>query len=143
MYTRTKTFQNKDGSTRTYLQIVQTRRIGNKVRQKVIANLGRLEELQEGSLDRLIEGLTRYSLHQWVKLNSGQLAARRARQWGPALIFGHLWQELGLEKIIARVMGHHQADYTLAAFAMVLNRLCDPRSKRGVTAGSLRYTHLV
>ena len=47
MYTRTKTFQNKDGTTRTYLQIVQTRRIGNKVRQKVIANLGRLEELQE------------------------------------------------------------------------------------------------
>ena len=132
MYTRTKTFQNKDGTTRTYLQIVQTRRIGNKVRQKVIANLGRLEELQEGSLDRLIQGLTRYSLHKWVKLNAGQLAARRARQWGPAIIFHHLWQELGLEKIVNRVMGHSQADYTLAAFAMVLNRLCDPRSKRGV-----------
>jgi len=31
-------------------------------------------------------------------------------------------------------MGHTQAisDYTLSAFAMVLNRLCDPRSKRGV-----------
>jgi len=132
MYTRTKTFQNKDGTTRTYLQIVQTRRIGNKVRQKVIANLGRLEELQEGSLDRLIEGLTRYSLHQWVKLNAGQLAAKRARQWGPAIIFGHLWQELGLEEIINKVTGHHQTDYTLAAFTMVLNRLCDPRSKRGV-----------
>jgi len=97
MYTRTKTFQNKDGSTRTYLQIVQTRRIGNKVRQKVIANLGRLEELQEGSLDRLIEGATRYSLHQWVKLNSGQLAARRARQWAGS----YLWSSLagaGLRK---------------------------------------------
>ena len=132
MYTRTKTFQNKDGTTRTYLQIVQTRRIGNKVRQKVIANLGRLEELQEGSLDRLIEGLTRYSFQKWVKLNAGQLAAKRARQWGPALIFGHLWQELGLAQMVSKFLGHHQTDYALAAFVMVLNRLCDPRSKRGV-----------
>ncbi len=132
MYTRTKTFQNKDGTTRTYLQIVQTRRIGNKVRQKVIANLGRLEELQEGSLDRLIEGLTRYSFHQWVKLNAGQLAAKRARQWGPAIIFGHLWQELGLAGMVSKFLGQHQTDYALAAFTMVLNRLCDPRSKRGV-----------
>ena len=132
MYTRTKIFKNKDGTTRTYLQIVQTRRIGNKVRQKVIANLGRLEELQEGSLDRLIEGLTRYSLHQWVKLNTGKLAAKRARQWGPAIIFGHLWQELGLAQMISKFLGHHQTDYALAAFTMVLNRLCDPRSKRGV-----------
>ena len=50
MYTRTKTFQNKDDSTRTYLQIVQNRRIGNKVRQKVMANLGCLEELQKALL---------------------------------------------------------------------------------------------
>ena len=85
--------------------------------------MGRLEELQEGSLDRLIEGLTRYSLHQWVKLNAGQLAVRRARQWGPAITLGHLWPELGLEEIVNRVMGHTQAvsDYTLSALAMVLN----------------------
>lgn len=134
MFTRTKTFKNKDGTTRTYLQIVQTSRTGHKVRQKVMANLGRLEELQEGSLDRLIEGLTRYSFQEWVKLNVLELGARRARQWGPAIVFGHLWQELGLEKIVNRIMGHTQAvsDYTLSTFAMVLNRLCDPRSKRGV-----------
>lgn len=51
MFTRTKTFKNRDGTTRTYLQIVESRRKGHKIRQKVIANLGRLEELQEGSLD--------------------------------------------------------------------------------------------
>jgi len=47
MYTRTKTFTNKDGSTRTYLQIVEAVRENDKVRQKVLLNLGRLEELQK------------------------------------------------------------------------------------------------
>lgn len=60
MYARTKTFKNKDGSTRTYLQICETRRENGKVRQVVGANLGRLEELQEGALDILVASLGKY-----------------------------------------------------------------------------------
>lgn len=41
-------------------------RANGKVKQRVICNLGRLEELQEGQLDRLIEGLMQYSKRQWV-----------------------------------------------------------------------------
>ena len=70
MFTRTKTFTNKDGSKRTYLQLVETRRDGGKVRQKVVANLGRLEDLQDGQLDRLIESLSRFSTKQWVRLEA-------------------------------------------------------------------------
>lgn len=66
MYIRTKTFTNKDGSTRTYLYIVETRRRAGKVRQEVVANLGRLENLQEKDLDNVIEGLMRHSKKQWL-----------------------------------------------------------------------------
>lgn len=61
MYARTKTFTNKDGSKRTYIQIVESVRENDKVRQKVVLNLGRIEELQEGSLDRLIASLVKFS----------------------------------------------------------------------------------
>ena len=67
MYVRTKVFKNKDGSTRTYLQLVKAERVNGKVRQRVVANLGRLEHLQEGALDRLIEGLVRFSRSEWIR----------------------------------------------------------------------------
>lgn len=131
MYIRTKTFQNKDGSTRTYLQLVTGQRVGQKIRQKVIANLGRLEELQEGKLDQLIEALARFSTRQWVIAQARDLQARWAKAWGPALIFRRLWEELGLADLLRRLLEATQieADFEEAAFAMVLNRLCDPLSK--------------
>ena len=58
MFVRRKTFKNKDGSTRTYLQLVENVRQDGRVRQRVVATLGRLEDLQDGRLDALIENLT-------------------------------------------------------------------------------------
>lgn len=52
MYARTKIFNNKDGSKRTYIQIVESVRENDNVRQKVLLNLGRIEDIQEGALDR-------------------------------------------------------------------------------------------
>jgi hypothetical protein len=67
MYARTKTFTNKDGSKRTYIQIVESVRDDDKVvRQRVLLNLGRIEELQEGSLDRLIASLAKFSKKKWL-----------------------------------------------------------------------------
>jgi len=66
MYIRTKVLQNKDGSVWTYLQIVEGVRVNGRVRQRVVCTLGRLEDLQRGQLDRLVEGLARYSRKKWV-----------------------------------------------------------------------------
>ena len=50
MYFRRKTSQG-----RIYLQIVESHRTGDQVRQRVIATLGRLDELEaSGQLDRLL-----------------------------------------------------------------------------------------
>ncbi len=64
----------------TYLQLVGNRRIEGKVRQKVIANLGRLEDLQDGQIDRLIESLSRYSTKEWVRLEALKLGVKQAPQ---------------------------------------------------------------
>lgn len=135
MFVRTKVFKNRDGSTRTYLQIVKGERAGGKVRQVVVANLGRLDELRDGGLDRLVEGLTRFSRYQAVKDRASAPEASWAKSWGPALVFGRLWEELGLPAILERLLGDTAAvsDYPEAVFAMVLNRLCDPASKLRVS----------
>jgi hypothetical protein len=135
MFVRKKIFKNKDGSTREYLQLVESYRINGKSRQRVVANLGRTEDLQDGQLDRLIENLTRFSETQWVKMNMDETQANWSKQWGPALIFHNLWEEkLELGPYIRYILNRTEktAPFEESLFAMVLNRLCDPLSKLGL-----------
>ncbi len=135
MYIRTKTFKNKDGSTRTYLQIVSNERVNGKPTQRVVANLGRLEELQENEvIDKMISGLTRYSNQEWIKAQVKELRADWGKEWGPGIIFRSLWDDIGIGEILRHILCRTKIENNLAeaTFAMVLNRLSDPRSKLGV-----------
>ncbi|MFZ5499742.1 MAG: IS1634 family transposase [Pseudomonadota bacterium] len=134
MYVRTKTFANKDGSQRTYLQIVESVREEGKVRQKVIANLGRIEDLQDKEIDCLITSLAKFSRKRWIQAEAANLLVQSAKEWGLELVFGHLWEKLGLARIIANLLEQTEISSPLgeAVRAMVLNRISDPRSKRAV-----------
>lgn len=135
MYTRTKTFTNKDGSQRTYLYIVEGVRENGKIRQKIVANLGRLEDMQSGDLDRLIESLAKFSKRKWVQAEAAKIMVDRAREWGTDLIFHNIWENLGLPATLERLLA--KTDITTpiseAIYAMVLNRISDPLSKRAVS----------
>ncbi|HHV78362.1 MAG TPA: IS1634 family transposase [Firmicutes bacterium] len=136
MFVRTKVFKNKDGSARTYLQLVTTERVGGKVRQRVVANLGRLDELQDGgAIDKLIEHLARFSKKQYILDRVRQIEAKQAKTWGPVLIFRRLWEELRLSATFDHLLEKTgvETDFEEAAFAMVLNRLLDPMSKLRVS----------
>lgn len=137
MYIRTKVLQNKDGSVRTYLQIVEGVRVNGKVRQRVVCTLGRLEDLQQGQLDRLIEGLARYSQKKWIlaQARTAKVGARWSKEWGPALIFRRLWEELGFAGHLRQLLLETKVEFALeeAAFAMVLNRIVEPSSKRATS----------
>ena len=55
-------FRRKTSAGRAYLQIVESRRDGDEVRQQVIATLGRFEELQaSGQLERLVRSGARFA----------------------------------------------------------------------------------
>jgi hypothetical protein len=92
LFIRTQT--NAD---RTYLLLVENERVAGRVKQKVIARLGRLDELLEsGELDRLLKSLGRFSEKYSVlgAQANGEAITTRTRIVGPALIFERLWQEL-------------------------------------------------
>lgn len=132
MFIRTTTGRNKDGSTRIYLHLVQGYRVNGKVKQKVVANLGRLDILQVGGgLDRVIASLARYSERCWLEAE-GEAQLVWAKCYGPVLIFRRLWEHLGLANQVGQLPAGSRVDFPVeeAVFAMVLHRLLDPGSKR-------------
>jgi len=132
MFVRTKR-SVRNGSTYEYLQIVRSYRDAGKVRQQVLGTLGRRDELvASGELDELIKSLARHSENVRVveHAKAHDLRARRARSWGPALVFGRLWEAQHLPALIHRLAEGRkfQFDVERAVFAMALQRLCAPGS---------------
>lgn len=134
MYVRAKTVRHGDKAYE-YLQLVEARREAGRNRQRVIATLGRLDQVAaSGQLDRLIAGLARFSEHLRVVSveREGALAARGAKSWGPALVFGRLWEHQGLPGILGRLAAHRKFGFDVerVAFALALQRLMAPGSDR-------------
>ncbi len=124
------------GKTYQYLQVVESVRIGGKVRQRVVCHLGRLDRLPEDRIDTLLHTLARVARHPWFSLPQLEQTLRfpSACSWGPALVAERLWREAGLDQALRRVQATRsiQFDFPEAVFAMVLNRLVDPCSKLGL-----------
>jgi len=74
MYSR-----RKISAGRAYLQIVESRREGDQVRQQVIATLGRFEDLQaSGQLERLLRSGARFAAKAMM-LRSPMMRRSRSR----------------------------------------------------------------
>jgi hypothetical protein len=116
-----------------YLQIVRSYREAGKVRQQIIGTLGRRDKLlASGELDGLLKSLAGFSekLKVVEAVRESGLAARTARQWGPALVFGRLWERQGLPEVLRKLAVGRKFEFDVerAAFAMALQRLCAPGS---------------
>jgi len=129
----------QESGTYEYLQIVESVRDAGRVRQRVIANLGRRDRLvADGALDALLMSLAKFSerLRVVEKVRSEGLRAHTARLWGPALVFERLWQEQHLPEILARLAQGRRFSFDVerVAFALALQRLCAPGSDLGGAA---------
>lgn len=126
----------RNGAEYEYLQIVRSYREGQKVRQEVIATLGRADRLlASGEIDGLMRSLAKYShTLRVVEANRApEIEAQRSRQWGPALVFGRLWENQGLPEIIRKLSRDRKFGFDVerVSFAMALQRLCEPGSDLG------------
>jgi hypothetical protein len=128
-------FRTKTSGSRSYLQIVENRWEEGRTRQRVVATLGRLDQLQQdGRLDSLLASGARLS--QSVLLLSayaqGQLPTITARRIGPALIFQRLWQQTGCQRVIEQLLEGRRFEFDVerAIFLTVLHRLFASGSDR-------------
>lgn len=116
---------------RSYLQIVEGFRSAAGVRQRVVANLGRLDQLSGKNLDPLIHGLQR-ALGR-VPSSAPQPQYDTALAFGDVYALNELWSDLGLGEAIRRALRSSRRAFDAEALvrAMVFNRLCAPDSKLG------------
>jgi len=130
MFTRVK-----ESGRYKYLQIVHNERVDGKMRQRVIASLGRLDELEEsGQLDRLTASMGRYSKRTAVLSahRRGEIPPAQTVKIGPALLFERLWRELGIAEVLAERLAHRNFGFPVerAVFLTVLHRLFASGSDR-------------
>lgn len=132
MFVRVK----RSGSGQTpheYLQIVESRREGSKVRQRVLVTLGRRDQLVTGgALDGLLSSLAKFSTRLRVveKVRTEGMQAHVARSWGPALVFERLWKEQNIPELLKRLAQGRRFEFNVerACFGLALQRLCAPGS---------------
>lgn len=118
-----------------YLQLVENHREGRRTVQRVLCTLGRVEHLAAtGATDTLLRSLARYG--QTVRLveghRHGDLEAGTVRQVGPDLVFGRLWQELGVQRVVTELLQgrHFELPVERAVYLTVLHRLFASGSDR-------------
>jgi len=126
------------GKTYKYSYLVENRRVGGQTRQRLVLNLGAAESVSEKRVDAVIAALRPLSSSPEQKpICIVELVRNRtARLLGPVLVAGSLWEKLGIGTVIGRALRRRKIalDVVLLSFAMVANRLCDPRSKLAMTS---------
>jgi len=139
VFIRTQTNAN-----RTYLLLVENQRVQGRIQQRVLARLGRLDELRaSGELDRLLASLGRFS-EKLAVLGAhaeGDAVTVGARIVGPGLIFERLWQQMGIDRVLTELAGERRFGFSLerAVFVSVLHRLFAPGSDRAAQKWQASY----
>src|SRR5487761_1163071 len=119
----------RGGRSYEYLELVEGHREGIRVRQHVVANLGRLDELTaSGKLEQLAAGLAR--LHQ--------PPAGTRRCVGPLLIVAHYLRALGVAETVDAAIprrGRALAGHGEIACVLAASRLCSPAPLYDIAGG--------
>lgn len=128
-------FRSKPVGSYRYLQIVHSVREGKKVRQQVIATLGRLDLLEaSGQLERLMRSGLRHC-ESFAVLDAhaaGEIEPVAIRRIGPDLVCARLWKESGIHDVLRSILKerHYEFDVERAIYLTVLHRLFASGSDR-------------
>jgi transposase len=127
MYPRTVRVRSSSGTVNEYVRVVEAYRDGGKVKQRVVADLGRKDLLIEvlPRLRRLLAGDSAVDTAEPQVLDTAN--------WGPVLVIRALFDQLGLWSILDQNLGHAQSvPFADRAFVLVANRLIAPASEHGL-----------
>jgi transposase len=130
MYPRTVKVRSSNGTLNEYVRIVEAYREDGKVKQRVVADLGRKDVLLAvlPKLQRLLRGE--------IEPEDGaasDLKVIDASTWGPVLAVRTLFDQLGLWGILDRCLRPaRDVSFTDRAFVLIANRLIRPASEHGL-----------
>lgn len=152
MYLRPST-RTKSGKTHTYWRLVQSYRVGSKVRQRTVATLGELDEQGRAKAralaDHLDVGRPEPGLFDppekrpaVVEVLHREVRLERTRNFGGPWLGHELWRALGLDKLLDRVIpkGKEDVPWALMAEILTVARLCEPSSELHIAESWYRST---
>lgn len=141
MYLRHKRVR-KNGKVHTYWSLVRSVRVGRKVRQEVVAQLGKLNAKERARAEVFADHITGRRSHpslfeppdvggdEAAEINLKGITLERSRRFGDVFLGLVLWRALGLDELLDRLMPQGREDIrwsTVAAIHAIL-RLCEPSS---------------
>ena len=92
----------------TYVYLVETVRQDGRVRQRIIRNLGRKEEVERsGDLDRLVRSATRLAQRSMILSlleEGGGAEGLACRRIGPPLLFERLWRDASCGDVLNELL---------------------------------------
>ena len=130
MFVRTVRIPSSNGSFNEYLRVVQSYRENGKVKQRLIADLGRRDLLAAmlPNLRRILEGTAKIEGEVQTDLD-----ILDTYTWGPQLVVRKLFDELGLWDLLDRLLGKKATvPWADRAFVLIANRLIHPSSEHGL-----------
>lgn len=155
MFLRQKRIK-KNGKTHTYWLLVRSVRRGGKVRQEVVASLGKLDARGRSRARAYANKLTGRRMHpslfephddvvndvEAVRLKAVRI--ERARRFGDVFVGLSLWHALQLDEAFDRLMpeGREDIPWSSLAAIQVICRLCMPSSDLHIAESLYRQTAL-
>jgi transposase len=131
MFIRTVKVPSSSGAVNEYVRIVEAYRDNGKVKQRVVADLGRKDVLT-----RLLPNLQRVLLGTPIPIgeDADAIEVVDASTWGPVLAVRTLFEELGLWAIFDALLPRTKKGPSFAerAFVLLANRLIRPTSEHGL-----------
>jgi transposase len=153
MYLR-HTIRKKDGKVHRYWCLVRSVRVGRRVVQQVVANLGELDEqgrVAARALARHLIGVPEQaqlfddgSRDMAVPVRLKGIRIERSRQFGDVYLALALWRGIGLEDLCQRLlpMGKERISWAKMAAVLVTARFCEPSSELHIAEDWYRRTAL-
>ena len=134
MYLR-QTRQNRaDGSYLTHLQLAESDwdPVKRQTKIRIVYNCGRAEDPAVAErLRRLAHSILRRCSPEEIVTDNPDWQVVDAWPYGDLYVLEHLWRRIGIDQVIAAVIGRRKIDFAVerALFAMIANRACAPCSK--------------
>ena len=140
MYLRHTTV-SKNGKAHTYWRLVRSVRVGGKVRQQTVAQLGELDaqgRVRARALARAIIGVERQPglfdeplPAESIAVDLRRFHLERGRRFGDVWLAWRLWQAVGLEDLFEQLLPPQgeAVPWARMAAVLVIARLCAPSSE--------------
>lgn len=153
MYLR-HTIRRKDGKVHRYWRLVRSVRVGRRVIQETVAQLGELDEhgrIAARALARQLIGAPEQaalfddgSQHLTVPVRLKGVRIERSRQFGDVYLALALWRGMGLEQLCEALLppGQERISWAKMAAVLVAARFCEPASELHIAEDWYRRTAL-